>query len=74
MNTFAVELNSDLNKISHRAFQWKMTFNIDRSKQAQEIIFCRKLKKATYPPFLFNNNNVSRVNSQEHLLVISDVS
>ena len=42
INTSAIELNSDLKKINHRAFQWKMTFNQDRSKQAQEIIFSRK--------------------------------
>ena len=50
-----------------------MTFNPDRSKQAQEIIFSRKLKKATYLPLLFNNNNVSQVNFQTHLGVILDV-
>ena len=47
-----------------------MTFNPDRSKQAQEIIFSRKLKKVTHPPLLFNNNSVSQVNSQTHLEVI----
>ena len=50
-----------------------MTFNPDRSKQAQEIIFSRKLKEATHPPFHFNNNNVSQVNSYKHLGVILDV-
>ena len=50
-----------------------MTFNPDCSKQAQEIIFSRKLKKATHPPLLFNNNNVSQVNSQKHLVVILDL-
>ena len=49
-----------------------MTFNPDRSKQAQEIIFSRKIKKATHHPQLFNNNNVSQVNSQKHLGVILD--
>ena len=49
-----------------------MTLNPDRSKQAQEIIFSRKLKKATHPPLLFNNNNVSLVNSQTHLGVVLD--
>ena len=49
-----------------------MTFNPDRSKQAQEIIFSRKLKKVTHPPLLFNNN-VSQVNFQIHLGVILDV-
>ena len=50
-----------------------MTFNPDRSKQVQEIIFSRKLKKATHPLLLFNNNNVSQVNFQTHLGVILDV-
>ena len=50
-----------------------MTFNPHRSKQAQEIIFIRKLKKGTYPLLLFNNNNISQVNSQKHLGVILDV-
>ena len=50
-----------------------MTFNPDRSKQAQEITFGRKLKKATHPPLFFNNNNVSQVNFQTHLGVILDV-
>ena len=50
-----------------------MTFNPDRSKQAQEIIFSRKLKKATHPPLLFNNNNVFQVNFQTHLVVILDL-
>ena len=56
INTSAIELNSDLKKISDWAFQWKMTFNTDRRKQAQEIKFSRKLKKVTHPPLLFNNN------------------
>ena len=51
----------------------ELTVNLDRSKQAQEIIFSRKLKKATHPPLLFNNNNVSHVNSQKHLGVILDL-
>ena len=50
-----------------------MTFNPDRSKQAQEIIFGRKLKKATHPPLLFNNDNVSQVNSHNHPGIILDV-
>ena len=47
-----------------------MTFNLDHSKQAQEIIFSRKLKKASHPPLLFSNNNVSQVNSLKHVGVI----
>ena len=73
INASAIELNSDPKKINGCAFQWKMTFNPDHSKQAQEVIFSRKFKKATHPPLLFNNNNVFQVNSQQHLGVILDV-
>ena len=73
INTSAIELNSDLKKINDWAFQWKMTFNPDRGKQAQEIVFSRKLKKVAHSPLLFNNNNVSQVNSQTHLGVMLDV-
>ena len=46
-NTTAEELNNDLVKISRWAYQWKMSFNPDPSKQAQEVIFSRKTKKNT---------------------------
>ena len=47
VNTTAKELNNDLVKISRWAYQWKMSFNPDPSKQAQEVIFSRKTKKNT---------------------------
>ena len=74
INTFAIELNSDLKKTNDWAIQWKMTFNPHRSKQAQEIIFSIKLKKMTQPRLLFNNNNVSQVTFQTHLGFILDVN
>ena len=44
-NFSATNLNSDLSKINAWANQWKMTFNPDTNKQAQEVIFSRKIKK-----------------------------
>ena len=38
----AKELNSDLENISKWAFQWKMQFNPDPNKQANEVIYSRK--------------------------------
>ena len=35
----AQNLNEDLNKINNWAFLWKMSFNPDPSKQAQEVFF-----------------------------------
>ena len=37
INAFVIKLNIDLKKINDWAFRWKMTFNPDRSKQAQEL-------------------------------------
>ena len=44
-----------------------MSFNPDLNKQAQEVIFSRKLKKVCHPPLRFNNNNVSQALSQKQL-------
>ena len=44
-NVSAGKLNEDLKKISEWAFQWKIVFNPDASKQGQEVIFSRKIKK-----------------------------
>ena len=41
----ANDLNSDLIKISDWTFQWKMRFNPDPKKQAEEIIVSRKINK-----------------------------
>ena len=48
-------------------FQWMMSFNPDPKKQAQEVIFSRKLKKVCHPPLRFKNNKVSQASSQKHL-------
>ena len=69
----AQNLNEDLNKINHWAFQWKMSFNPDPSKQAQEVIFSRKLQKSVYPPLHFNNIAVTQSTTQKHLGMILDV-
>ena len=61
-----LELNSDLSRIKQWAFQWKMSFNPDPNKQAQEVIFSTKLKKFCHPSLRFNNN-VSQASSQKHL-------
>ena len=70
-NTTVKELNKDLVKISRWAYQWKLSFNPDPSKQAQEVIFSRKTKKEYHPHLVFNNN-VSEPNSQKHLGVVLD--
>ena len=56
----AKELNDDLVKAQDWALQWKMSFNPDISKRAQEVIFSRKLKKTLHPPLTFNSNQVNK--------------
>ena len=73
VDTSANELNNDLYQINKWAFQWKMSFNPDPSKQTQEIIFSRKTKKIFHPSLRFNNSIVSRSPYQKHLGIFLDV-
>ena len=61
------DLNNDLTKITKWAFQWKLNFNPDISKQAHEVIFTCKRSIASHPPLTFNNIPVPQTNSQKHL-------
>ena len=36
-----------MQKISEWAYKWKMLFNTDLNKQAEEVIFYRKLNKSS---------------------------
>ena len=66
------ELNYDLEKISNWAYQWKMSFNPDTSKQAQEVIFSHKTQRVIHPPEIFNNIPVVRSSCQKHLGIYID--
>ena len=44
VHTSANNLNNDLVKFNKRVNQWKKRFDLDSSKQAQEVIFIVKLK------------------------------
>ena len=59
-------------KISAWAFQLKMRFNPDPKKQAQEVIFSRKINKIDYPLLYFNENLVKSSSTQKHLGMILD--
>ena len=73
IHTSAATLKQDLGAITNRAFQWKMVFNSDLSKQAQEVIFSRKIKKLLHPALLFNNIPLSNSLFQKHLGLTLDV-
>ena len=43
-NVTANQINNDLHNINTQAYQWKMSFNNDTSKQAQEVILAINLR------------------------------
>ena len=49
-----------------------MSFNLDVSKQAQQVIFSKRTKKLFHPTVLFNNIPVQRSTVQKHLGVYLD--
>ena len=68
----AAELQHDLNIISEWASQWKMSFNPDPTKPAEEILFSHKTSERNHPPLYFNGIEVKRVSEHKHLGLILD--
>ena len=71
-NESANILNNDPQSISTWAYNWKMLFNPDPKKPAQEVLFSRKYQLQTHPTITLNNVQVERTTSQKHLVVILD--
>ena len=70
--TSSCDLNYDLNRVREWAFQWKMSFNPKPSKQAQEVIFTRKLQKKDYLSLYSNDSSVKETCTQKHLGILLD--
>ena len=66
------ELNNDLQKASDWAFQWKMQFNPDPNKQAQEAVFSKKAESNNSFPLTLNKTEVRTCQCQKHLGLILD--
>ena len=49
------------------AHKWKIIFNLDISKQAQEVVFSRKTDKVNHIPLTFNVIAVAQTSHQQHL-------
>ena len=60
-------LQHDLDSITEWAHQWKMSFNPDPSKPAEEILFSHKKSRPYHPPLEFNNIEVKRVTEHKYL-------
>ena len=71
-NTLARKLSKDLQNVSEWVYQWKMSFNSDQNKQAQEVFFCRKLIKLSHPQISSNDMPVSCFNFQKYLQICLD--
>ena len=65
-------LNNDLSEISKWAYNWKMLFNPDPSKPAQEVVFSRKKKEQSNPGISLNNIQVEKTSYHKHLRLILD--
>ena len=63
-NESANDLNNDLSLISRWAYDWKMLFNPDPKKPAQEVIFSRKKQSQNHPTISLNNIHVERATYQ----------
>ena len=72
INSTANSLNSDLMKISDLVLQWKIRFNPDPKKQAQEVIFSRKTNKIRHPRLYCNQNLVKLTSTHKHLGMVLD--
>ena len=59
-------LSDDLCIISNWAYQWKMSFNPNKSKQAQEVIFSRKTSIQSH------NSPVIKTTHHKHLPLTLD--
>ena len=72
----AKNLIDDLNRINSWAFQWRIRFNPDPNKQAQEVLFSRKIRKLPKASLIVNNNIVTKSLTRkrsEMLMFIRDV-
>ena len=71
-NESANIVNNDLLQISKWAYNWKVLFNPDPNKPAQEVLFSRKNKVQVHPTINLNNTQVERTSYQNHLGILHD--
>ena len=59
--------NEGLLKIIQWVYQWKMSFNPDITKEAQEIIFSKMKANTSHPSFYFDKARIQLQSVQKHL-------
>ena len=65
----AQNMNSDLEKISLWAWQWKMQFNADKT---EELLFSVKRQRPLHPPLRLENEEITSKTEHKHLGMILD--
>ena len=76
MNTSTINLITDLKQNRNWEIQWKRNFNPDPTKQAQEVIFSKKVQKTNHNPVYFNHDSFEQVLSQnilECILILNGI-
>ena len=71
-NESLAKLGRDLGRVAGWAYQWKMSFNPDPSKQAVKVQFSRKINPVDTPPVYFNNLAVASCETHKHLGLLLD--
>ena len=71
-HVYRATLNKDLELINNWTFQWKMQFNPNRNKQAQELFFSKKADNQNSLDLTFNKSNVASSPSPKHLGMLLD--
>ena len=66
------DVSNGLSIISEWTFQWKMQFNPDPNKQANEVYFSKISNTDDYLPIKLNDNPAQLCESQKHLGAILD--
>ena len=69
LSNASLELNKDLESVSLWAWQWKMLFNIEKTK---EVIFSSKRSKPQHPPLNLGSDVITRKTEHKHLGMILD--
>ena len=71
-NDIAKDLTHDLLLIWKWAFYWKMLFNLDPTKPAQEVIFSRKKRWLSSSNIFFDDMSVENASHHKHLRIYHD--
>ena len=74
MNNSGIDLNNNLRIINKLVFQLKVSFNLESTKQAQQMVFSCKTIKANNPLLFFNGNPVVQIDIQKHLGMLLDTN